>query len=263
MILETLILMGKRKQGFMVLKEIAEQLGSEKWLSTQTTAYALIAIAKYAGKAGTKKEMKYTYHIDQQGDKTITTTDPVSQVQIPFNNTNSKKISVTNNGNDIIFVRIILEGVPITGDVTDAENELKMKVNYRLSNGKLIDPAKIEQGTDFIAEVIVENPGLRGNYEQMALTQIFPSGWEIINNRMNEIDNLKGSSLPTYQDIRDDRVYTYFNINRREKKVFRIQLNATYLGRYYLPTTYTEAMYEATINARRHGKWIEVMTPGL
>jgi len=62
MILETLILMGKRKQGFMVLKEIAEQLGSEKWLSTQTTAYALIAIAKYAGIIPYKKFYD-AYHI--------------------------------------------------------------------------------------------------------------------------------------------------------------------------------------------------------
>jgi len=40
------------------------------------------------------------------------------------------------------------------------------------------DPTKLEQGTDFIAEVTVINPGSLVKYDNMALTQIFPSGWE-------------------------------------------------------------------------------------
>jgi uncharacterized protein YfaS (alpha-2-macroglobulin family) len=43
---------------------------------------------------------------------------------------------------------------------------------------------------------------------------------------------------------------------------FRIVLNAAYVGRYYLPTVYCEAMYDNTINSRKPGKWVEVVKPG-
>ena len=45
-------------------------------------------------------------------------------------------------------------------------------------------------------------------------------------------------------------------------KTFRIQLNATYQGKFYLPTVESEAMYDNTINARQPGKWVEVIPAG-
>jgi len=48
----------------------------------------------------------------------------------------------------------------------------------------------------------------------------------------------------------------------KEKKTFRILLNASYLGKFYLLTVYSQAMYDNTINARKHGQWVEVILPG-
>ena len=62
-----------------------------------------------------------------------------------------------------------------------------------------------------------------------------------------------------YQDIRDDRVYTYFNMNENETLTYYIQLNAAYLGKYFLPGTYCGAMYDNSINAGVNGKWVEVV----
>ncbi|XWN34803.1 MAG: hypothetical protein ROO73_04340 [Roseivirga sp.] len=49
-------------------------------------------------------------------------------------------------------------------------------------------------------------------------------------------------NAPTYQDIRDDRVYSYFDLKQHETKTFRVLLHVTYAGRYYLPTVSCEAM---------------------
>ena len=54
----------------------------------------------------------------------------------------------------------------------------------------------------------------------------------------------------SYQDIRDDRVLTYFNLRRGETKVFTIRLQATYAGNFILPAVQCEAMYDATVQAR-------------
>ena len=93
----------------------------------------------------------------------------------------------------------------------------------------------------------------------MALNQIFPSGWEIMNSRLDQTATSSKTSEPTFLDIRDDRVYTFFNINAKETKTFRVYLNASYLGKYYLPSVSCEAMYDASINSRRPGKWVEVI----
>jgi uncharacterized protein YfaS (alpha-2-macroglobulin family) len=65
-----------------------------------------------------------------------------------------------------------------------------------------------------------------------------------------------------YRDVRDDRAYTYFDITREETKTFRFLNNASYLGTFYLPMIEVETMYDATINARVPGRWIEVVRPG-
>ena len=38
--------------------------------------------------------------------------------------------------------------------------------------------------------------------------------------------------------------------------------NASYLGRFYQPMITVEAMYDATINARAKGQWVEIVEAG-
>jgi alpha-2-macroglobulin len=262
MILETLTLLDMKVKAGAVLKEVCKNLSSGYWMSTQTTAYSLIAVSKFVGANGTSNEMRYNVKIDNQAPTALNTKLPVKQIDMQLKGAVNGNVTVTNSGTGILFARVILEGIPETGDQTSAENDLRMEVNYTNMQGGNIDVTKLEQGTDFIAEVTITNPGTRGEYLQMALTQIFPSGWEIHNTRMDEAESVIKSDYPTYQDIRDDRVYTYFDVSPYKAKVFRIVLNAAYIGKYYLPTVNCEAMYDNTINSRKPGKWVTVVKAG-
>ncbi|MBP9214217.1 MAG: hypothetical protein KBF36_06675, partial [Chitinophagaceae bacterium] len=132
-------------------------------------------------------------------------------------------------------------------------------VSYLNSNGTTVDISKLKQGTDFVAKVTIKNPGTRGYYSEMALSQIFPSGWEILNTRLYNSEGAFKSSFSKYMDIRDDRVYHYFDLKQNETLTFYVQLNAAYLGKYYWPGVYAEAMYDNTIAAGVNGKWVEVV----
>jgi uncharacterized protein YfaS (alpha-2-macroglobulin family) len=149
--------------------------------------------------------------------------------------------------------------------MSTASNNLQMEIVYKDMNGRELDVRAIPQGTDFKAEVTISNPGLLGNYEQMALSQIFPSGWEIHNTRMDNAPDDGEAVIPSayntprYQDIRDDRVYSYFSLAARQKVTYAVLLNASYLGRFYLPSVACEAMYDGRINARTAGMWVEVV----
>ncbi|MBX2842853.1 MAG: hypothetical protein KTR26_13875, partial [Flammeovirgaceae bacterium] len=258
MILETIALMEDKTKGIDLIRKIAGRLSENRWMSTQTTAYCLIAIAKYAGTDKNGGGMEFSFDINAQGNEKATTGLSIIQKDLGIKGSEKGKVVIKNDGKGMLFTRLILEGTPAKGDQSEAKNNLNLSVNYTDKDGKTIDPAKIDQGTDFIAVVTVHNPGTRGDYKEMVLNQIFPSGWEILNSRMDGTNTLEGSDQPTYQDIRDDRVYTFYDLRQNEKKTFKIRLNASYAGQYYLPTIYSEAMYDNTINARKPGKVVYV-----
>ncbi len=264
MILETLTYLGKRSEGFKIVKKLSEDLSSRYWMSTQSTAFALLAIGKYfyADKK-TDYAAKYSYQISGGIRKNIISSSPLSQQGINIKVSETKKINIKNTSDKPIYARLILQGKPAEGDSVDSSSDLKIGITYKLPNGNIISPDKLEQGTDFIAEVTLQNPGTKSyKYEQMELTQIFASGWEIINTRVGGDGSFVENSQFDYQDIRDDRVYTYFSLNSGETKIFRVMLNSSYLGKYYLPAVYSQAMYDVSINARKRGGWVEVVKSG-
>ena len=131
-----------------------------------------------------------------------------------------------------------------------------MEVTYIDMNGQTIDVSKLTQGTEFVAVVRITNPTKHTIYKEMALNQIFPSGWEIRNSRLYGSGGYDSDAR--YSDIRDDRVLSYYSLEPGKSKTMRVTLNATYQGKFYLPSVYSEAMYDHSIHAQIPGKWIEV-----
>ena len=102
-------------------------------------------------------------------------------------------------------------------------------------------------------------PRNRGRYDNMALTQIFHSGWEILNMKMIGSVEAFPSFGSDYQDIRDDRVYTNFSLPEGREVTYYVTLNAAYADKYYMPATYCEAMDNNSISALIKGQWVEVV----
>ncbi|MCK5839502.1 MAG: alpha-2-macroglobulin, partial [Bacteroidales bacterium] len=263
MILETMSLLKDYERGAPLAINISKKLSSSQWLSTQTTAYCLLSMAKFSGDSqSVSDDLAFDYKINDQQKLSAKTQLPVAQINFDIPGVDNGAVTVENKSEGIIYVRIILEGIPVAGNEVFAEENLHIKVAYTNLQGAGIDVAKIEQGTDFMAEVEIINPGTWGNYSEMALTQIFPSGWEIINTRLADVTSAHEEDIPDYKDIRDDRVYTHFKVNAHKNKKFVVLLNASYLGRFYLPAISCEAMYDNSIYARTPGKWVEVVIPG-
>jgi len=261
MMLETLILLNDQTRGAVLARKISGALSSAYWMSTQSTAYCLLAMAKFA-EGRTSGEMVFTYRLGDGKTFTVSSAKPVTQITLPLSrNAKTGHITINNKGQGILFARIIVEGIPEAGNEKEFSNNLTLDVSYSNHEGKVTDVTKLIQGHDFVALVSVYNPGMM-DYRDLALTQICPSGWEIQNNRLSDVELPESASSPSYQDIRDDRIHTYFNLMRGERKTFIIQLNAAYSGRYYLPGIYCEAMYDNSISAMKKGEWVEVVQTG-
>ncbi len=260
MILEALIQLKDKQGAAEMAVEISQKLSSDYWYNTQAISYSLLAMGKFSKENRLADQLKFAYQVDGGALIDAGSQKSMIHIEIPTDQKVNRSVSVMNKNQGIIYSRLIVNGQPIVGDQTEAANHLSINVVYKTVNGKKLNPEKIPQGTDFIAEVSVTNPGTKGRYyKEMALSQIFPSGWEITNTRMTNVTNFQNSAIPTYQDIRDDRVYSFFNIRSQKTQTYRVQLNAAYQGKYYLPSVSCEAMYDHTISARKKGKWVEVV----
>ncbi len=257
LILETLVLLNDKTKAFEMLKDISKYLSDYGyWMSTQETAFCLKAVGSFAG-LEKRGALNFSYTLN---GKTInaSTELPIAQVQIPIKGLKKESIQIVNESSGMLFTRLIQEGTPARGQEEDAQSNLSLSVRYTDADGKEIDPARLEQGTEFLAEVTVAHAGTRSSYENLALSQVFPSGWEINNLRLQGDEEFVKSSPFDYQDIRDDRVYTYFTLYTNERRTFRVMLTASYAGTYYLPAISCEAMYDKSIYARKKGQVVEV-----
>ncbi len=254
MALETLVLLDQKTKAQQVAVEIAKELSSKNWMSTQTTSYALMAMAKYAAYVGGKGvNVKYTLNGKSNSattDKTLATSGKISILK-------NNKLILKNNKDNTIFVQLVTNGILPVGDEKVIQSNFKAIVDYKTRDGKVLNVNQLTQGTDFVAEVTITNTTVN-TVKNVALTEIFPSGWEVVNTRFTDFGSFKANKV-THTDIRDDRVNFYFDLKPRESKTVTLLLNASYLGRYYLSGIQSEAMYDNDYLVRTEGKWVEVV----
>jgi hypothetical protein len=255
-VLMTLQKTGRKGDAALVSRRIALALGSGSWYSTQSTAMALLALAMYhetAGHAsqGIQADLKHAGSTSQ-----LATGKTLYQQKLNAEG-GAGSFELKNNTGQKLYARLFLTGQPITGSEERKSSGITMTTRYYNASGSGINPSNLAAGSSFTAEVSINSSGTYLYINEMALTQVFPSGWEIINMRLFDAAGQEESKF-TYRDVRDDRVLTYFNIQRDRPMTFRVQLNATYAGRYYLPAILCNAMYNENIMATEPGKWVEV-----
>lgn len=257
MILEALIYMNQREDAYEVLQRLSESLSSGVWMSTQTTAYSLLAVTRFLGSDKTTHQIKAGYQLDGGSEVSISEVRKVMEINLaPGKRTGG--ISIRNQGSTVLFVRLFTSGVPAPGDEVGSESNIRLSVRYLNTKGEVIDVNHLKQGTDIVAEVTVTNSQANRKLTDLALTQVFPSGWEIGNMRLFD-QSVMGTSAFTHQDIRDDRIMTYFDLSAGLTKTFKVNLTAAYRGRCYLPAPSLEAMYDRNIHSHGKGKWVEVV----
>ena len=255
MIMETYLLLDKTEKALELAQNVAKELSSD-YISTQTAAYGLIAMSQLAEKMG-KTNIEVDWKLNGKAMKAVSTPQPLHQIDITPNK--NIGISINNKGKGKIYAQLTGRTQPISdADVTvPLDASFSLSVNYVDINGNPIVVSSLKQGAEFTAEVTVANGPVQA-ITDLALVQIFPSGWEIYNERILNAGSDNGAGKYNYRDIRDDRVLTYFNLGAGQTKTFKVRLQAAYRGMYYLPAVSCQAMYEPREQARTKGSWVNV-----
>ncbi len=120
-----------------------------------------------------------------------------------------------------------VRAVARSGEEDASSNGLTIDIRYTDADGNAVNVARVPQGMDLIAQVSVRNTSRR-QLDNLALTQMFPGGWEIRNDRLENVDTsgeratdqdkrspfwwvpaewrARQRREAEYTDIRDDRV---------------------------------------------------------
>ena len=258
MILETLILMKRDRDALQQAKKVSQNLAQENWFSTQSTAFALMAMGRLAEQLSGTLDFTWSWNGKQQ--PAVKSAKAVFEKEIATS-PKSGTVSVKNQGKGALSVDLITRTQLLNDTLPAIADNIRLDVKYTDMAGSPISVEDIRQGTDFMSAVTLSNISGTSDYSNLALTHIIPSGWEIYNERMivpeasssnsNEANTPESSAGKyTYKDIRDDRVLTYFDLRRGESKTFTVRLQATYAGNFILPAIQCEAMYDVAVQAR-------------
>lgn len=258
-LLETYVLLGNNTKAATLATQLSKSFSSSNWYSTHSTAYVLLALSKYLGEQKPGEAINYQFNTAETKGKWVDVSHNRSIGLTQWQDFSGKqKIKIKNKGKSKLFLQLLQSGRESLGEVKATSSGIDLSVQFYDKNGQQLTPEEIPQGEDFKAEIIVKHTGENPyTYNDLALTQVFPSGWEMINDRITNSDATQSNQYD-YTDVRDDRTSYFFNLGERQIKKFTVRLNATFSGRYYFPAATVSDMYHHQINAQTSGSWINV-----
>ena len=238
------MLCGKDEESIKThINDLCNILNSGRWLDTQSTAFALFTLGKYAEKVGTTNSpISATVKVNGEDHTVSTNIGSTGFAFVPKAGAN--KLEIKNNSDQKLTAKVFTKTAVAEYETEESGNFINMKVFYFDKNGAVLNPASLSMGTEFSVEITVENPS---DYRvtELALSYYLASGWEIVNDRL--LDQNEGDKGAKHMDIRDDRAYFFFDLAAKEKKTFTLKLNATYEGSFMLPAVRCEDMYNNEI----------------
>jgi uncharacterized protein YfaS (alpha-2-macroglobulin family) len=257
-ILQTLCMLDRGAEAAEQARAISKAFATEEWYSTQTTAYGLMAMAGYMAKYKVSGNLEFSYSCGSAKDR-VSVGNSLWSRQLLDKGAKQVAVELKNTSGSTEFVRIIAEGIPEQGEERAYANGLTVTVSYLDRSGRPVAVDALGQGVNFTAVATVRNPSPK-SYNNVAVTQIFPSGWEILNTRFTDGESTdRYPDGVNYQDIRDDRVYSYIDRLPSGRQVtLRVNLCTVYPGLFYLPPISAEAMYDHTVRANTEGRNIKV-----
>src|SRR5690606_5725574 len=136
---------------WQVAEQVASELSSEEWYSTQSIAWGLLAMSEFSAANQSSSGLKFSYQ--QTGSSDWTSQGSNSTIfRLPLDTPN---ISVRNDHDQAIRVLVSNRGTPANLHEQAINNGLSIDVNFLTLANDPLDVQQLPQGTDFVAEVTV------------------------------------------------------------------------------------------------------------
>jgi uncharacterized protein YfaS (alpha-2-macroglobulin family) len=252
--------MNKHKEAIGIYQELAKIWNSQGWWSTQESAFMLLAFAAISSRQS-GSDIEAEWSIAGQHKKVLIKANKPEQIDLT--SFGSSTLSV-NSKNGILFAEIQVKGLALEDNMKTENRWISLQRQLFGKDGRSlsISGSEIKQGEPlWLVFAARSNAAVR--IENLALSSILPSGFEISNERLNPYDlpgwlGSRNLSSPDYLDIRDDRVNWFFGLAPGETKTFAVQIHPSYAGQFWWPGVALEAMYSPEYFARIAGSRVSV-----
>lgn len=225
-----------------LLSYILGQLESDKWYSTQTLGYSLLAIANTIPQEQAEAK-NFSFKFDGKSYESA------DSIKLPFNGQKAQLVSMSDFP---LYINHIWDGILLEKDIAARAEKIALEREFLDENGNPLDVSTLDSAKSFYLVLNLKNADSNTpmSVKNVAITQNLPSGWEIENTRLND-DNLPDfvrNDNITYIDIRDDKIMWFLDFNNQPRKMF-VKINTITPGSYLLPPASAEAMYDNSFRA--------------
>jgi uncharacterized protein YfaS (alpha-2-macroglobulin family) len=241
-----------------IYQALAKEWNSRGWWSTQESAFALLAFSALRDKFSAG-DVEATWSVGAKTQKVLIKAS--KPIKIDLTSYGSAEVSI-NALNGTVFAEVQTKGLPLTDNLKTENKGVAMQRAIYNSSGDRITASQIKQGEAFWIVFGVSSLAF-ARIDNLALSSILPSGFEISNERLNEynrpgwLNNMRLSTAD-YVDIRDDRINWFFSLSPNETKAFAVQIHPSYAGEFRWPGLALEAMYSPDYYARIAGERVSV-----
>jgi uncharacterized protein YfaS (alpha-2-macroglobulin family) len=246
----------KNKMIPQTARHLSQRLASERWLSTQERAWALLSLGKIAGRDASGR---ISADIFTNGKKigSINKNRRIFSGSIDPDNT---KINASGSGRAYYFW--IAEGIPKELELKTTDNFIKVRRNFFDANGNPVTNNTFRQGDLIIVEVTLELLERNSTVENIAITDLLPAGLEVENPRIRKSKSLgwlKNQNRPEHFDYRDDRIniFTDFDGSGDDKRFYYLARAVT-KGKFTMGQISAVAMYDGEYHSYSGGGSVTV-----
>jgi len=257
--LETLLALKKVQDAELVVQQIAAELGAGTAHNTHDLSWALLSVAHYLSSSQQPLAVQYT--LDQGTATPLNSAQPLLSQLLNAQDA-AFQLALRNEGDRKLYASVTQRGIaPAGNEQAEASGIDHLQAVLLDKQGNTVwdttaatgtSTLPLQQGQDYTLNVTVTNPGTAA-IKNVALSTLLPSGMEI-----GTASTDKPAGI-TYQDVRDDRVLSYFDLAAGETKTVKVKLNAAFLGEFYFPAISGEAMYQPAVRARTAGLAVKIM----
>lgn len=247
-----LSLLENKQHANQFYRQFVQNVNNSSWLSTQEKGFIAMACSYYIDQnnlTNSQSSYSYDYSVGNESSQKSMKRGSVHSYQFtPQQMGQSAKIR--NTGDASIFVHKTERAIPTEMYSEAEQNQIALTVNYSGMNGQNLSLGEVRQGEDILISIGVRNASVT-DLNSLALTLKMPSGWELLNPRLMQTKEASSeNSRFTEQDFRDDKVYTYFELNTGQTKNFTFRAKANLVGDFYLPAVQCEDMYMGNVFAK-------------
>ncbi len=215
---------------------------SDDVYSTQQRAFLFLALGKAA-----KLNADADVDIEIKSGNALITKFTGKDLTITDDKLNSGNVSLAASGSGEVYYFWSSEGIKVNEKVKETDSFMKVRrTYYSYKTGDEITDNNFTQGDLIVCKISLT--GFERSADNIVITDMIPSGFEIENPRLNASTELQWKPrIPInveYMDIRDDRLLLFTKLKRRTTNEFYYLLRVVNQGRFELPVISAESMYD-------------------